>query len=392
MKAASRLTCAFLFAMGLAGSGRPALADITIVKPIVNNTSRYQFVANWEFELDVQENDRIGQLNGPWLVIVDSPQSPDGINKSLTLNYEHIRAPHGEARTGALREVDMGSFARPAVGTVRKGKAVQFTHEKHFDIIRVLAQVPALGNGAITTTGDHTIRQLSTWSALGLDGDIKVKAKTNTGREYTPQNGNAQKVRPRDHVGGFLDRQADGLFLSPDERPAEYTVFAAVGGAALPADPLSVTSLSFLGEVDGMPAQLDFAAAALAFGFLDEAFLAPVLVDANNLMDMYVAIDLTQFLFFGPTLMESDLFKSFAFSGDGTSQELPGILASTTPIMFNEMTGQYETQTPFAGELMIAGFIDGRAAIPEPSSLIVWFSGAVGLFWLRKRRPLAAAA
>jgi hypothetical protein len=243
MRTTSIVAFAILSVAILAVSVRAA---ITVVPPVTNNTFGYSFVANWTFDSAADEE---ASILGAWGVLLESPANLNGINKTLTLNARHLITPHLEPPSGD-ETVDLGEFARPAVGTVRKAKAQQFTHGTlgHKDIVRVLAQVPAVGDGAITTTGEHTRKPLSRWSALGLNGQIKVKAKTDTGREYTPQNGNPQNVVPRDHASAGLNVDADGIPLSPHESPAEYTVVGAVGGATFPADPLTETTLSFLGS------------------------------------------------------------------------------------------------------------------------------------------------
>jgi PEP-CTERM motif len=350
----------------------PVWADITVVPPVTNNKYDYRFVATWDFDVGADEAANPA-ITGDWGVFLFSDTSVDGVEKDLFVDVNHNIPPHGEG-VNLIPRITLGPLSRPDMGTSRVAKARQEDHGDHYDIVRVLAQVPA-GNAqaSITTTGTHSIKPLGSWSALGLSGKIKVKAKTADDEEYTPEKGGEQMVVPSDHPSGRL---------RPDTN--EYTVYAAVGGAVLPEDPLVVTSLSFIGEIGDDTAQLDFGAAAEAFGYhAPNAFLAPVLADGESFMDTYVGIDLTQWLSFMPSgFDEGELGNHYTFV-DGYSDDLPGIYVSSTPVSFNSTTGMYESASPVSGDLTVAGFIDGKA-VPEPTSLVLSLIGLAAL-WLHRR-------
>ena len=340
----------------------PAWSGITVVPPVTNTKYDYKFVATWDFDLGANEAANPA-ITGPWGVFLFSDASVDGTSKTLLVDVNHNEAPHGEG-VNLIPRITLGPLTRPNVGTVRIAKAKQEAHQSHYDIVRVLAQVPAAGQATITSTGTHSSRPLGSWSALGLQGNIKVTAMTADGTQYVPQNGQPQAVVPSNHPSGAL---------APNT--TEYTLHAAVGGAALPADPLNVTSLSFIGDIGGSPAQLDFGAAAEAFGFLaPEDYLAPVMADGANLLDTYVGIDLTQWLSFMPSGFGTGNYGDHYTFLNGYCDQLPGIYLSTTPVSFNPTSGQYESSSPASGDFTVAGFIDGQA-VPEPASVVLGLIG-----------------
>ncbi len=355
----------------------PSLAAFILVNPgnpnqTRNNPFEYSFVANWTFADGVEDN---VVINGPWGVeLISFAKDPLDNSKDLTLSGIHMMPPHpGEGPNPFT--LFLGSFISPPAGVSRKGVAEQFTHGNHFDIIRVLVQVPQNAGAAIpatiTSTGQHIIPSrlnprppLTTGSILGITGDAKFII-----------NGGAQDGDPI--RGGTLNGQpgpADGIFtnLSPRDRVMSgrlpddatgYTVVAAVGGAVLPIDPVTTTSLAFLGEVDSVPGQLDLGAAMQLFVGSEE-FFVPLLSDQTG-RDLFVGIDLTQWLSF-PTPF--DVLDEFSFLG-GISEQLPGILVGTSPVTYNSTLGMFVTDDPATGEFLVTGKIDGRTAtvpVPEP--------------------------
>lgn len=140
----------------------------------------------------------------------------------------------------------------------------------------------------------------------------------------------------------------------------------------------TVTTLAFLGGVDGLLSELDLDAATMLFA-RSQPFLAPSLFDPSQ--DIYVGVDLTQWLSF-PILF--DPAQHFSFS-NGVSDLLPGFYASTTPITLEPNIG-FRSSTPYTGVLQVRGSVDG--SIPEPSTLSLIALALAGLLFSgRLNRP-----
>ncbi len=83
---------------------------------------------------------------------------------------------------------------------------------------------------------------------------------------------------------------------------------AALNGASLPnGDPVTDTTLAFLGKVDGVPGELDLGAAMELFEG-DNEFKVPLLTDTATGQNLFVAADLTQWLSFPSAFGDGDHF------------------------------------------------------------------------------------
>jgi hypothetical protein len=135
-------------------------------------------------------------------------------------------------------------------------------------------------------------------------------------------------------------------------------------GAGLPVDPVTSTTLAFLGAVDGAPGELDLGSAIDLFIESDD-IIAPMFLDSMGGSDLFVGIDLTQWLSFFSAFIAGD---EISFT-NGVSDLFPGILIGTSPVIFDPVFGLM-TNNPATGTFEIVGTIDG-GIVPEPSTLIL---------------------
>jgi hypothetical protein len=146
--------------------------------------------------------------------------------------------------------------------------------------------------------------------------------------------------------------------------------------------PPTETDLAFLGVRDGLPGELDLGA-ALEMLLGQNEFLAPYLrpVVGEDTLSLFVGIDLTQWVGLDGTFNPGDVFSLT----DGFSDALPGVLVGTSPITLGP--DGYQTDSPFTGDVMVTGTIDG-GVVPEPSTLVLFSTAIAGLALLRRRAGL----
>src|SRR6266851_80705 len=142
----------------------------------------------------------------------------------------------------------------------------------------------------------------------------------------------------------------------------DYTVETSGSG-------MTTTTLAFLGTAEGVSgiSELDLGPMSQLLADFDE-WLAPQLLDSSG-RSLTVFVNLTQWL--GSEATFSPL-QSFNISG-GVDDSLPGIFVSTSPISVNS-DGSLQG-TPFTGQAFVGGIIDGQAAVPAPSGLVLVISG-----------------
>jgi hypothetical protein len=122
-------------------------------------------------------------------------------------------------------------------------------------------------------------------------------------------------------------------------------------------------SLAFVSSDGGNLHFLDLAEASALRGFSgDNEFFAPGLY--SDTTDIYVSVDLTKWLN-NPTVIANGEQINLI---NGTSEQLPGFLISTSPITFNELLG-FKTNDPLNGTVTKTGILDG-SAVPEPLTIL----------------------
>lgn len=302
-----------------------------------------------------------------WVTILESTAADENFKRDLTLKWVHFTPPPGPPHAGegpnpaqskpdfpeTYYSLTLEGMQRPAAGFVGQAKVSQKSHgpHKHFDVVRLQAYLPpvAAGNGKILAKGEHVGGKLATWSYHALTaGEIQVKSggKRVSRTAVSPAD-------PRNPYGGDLPEGA-----------TDYQVIFAGQGASLPVDPITDTTLAFLGEVDGSPGQLDLAAAIQLFGG-SEFVQAPMFLDVAQERDLYVAVDLTQWLSFPTPYVLGDAY-SFV---DGGSELFPGIQISTSPFTYDSAMG-FQSDGLATGEFEIVGTVDGDY-VPEPTTLFL---------------------
>lgn len=173
----------------------------------------------------------------------------------------------------------------------------------------------------------------------------------------------------------------------PAEPPGLQPPFFNLGLASLKivgsGSPATETDLAFLGLFNGVPGELTLGA-ALDMLLGDKEFFVPFLRPVNDAatLPLFVGIDLTQWVGLDGGFTPGETFSLT----NGVSDALPGVLVGTSPIALG-LDG-YETGTPFTGDVVATGTIDG-GTVPEPSSWALVLTGFIGLGSLRQRRWLA---
>jgi hypothetical protein len=114
----------------------------------------------------------------------------------------------------------------------------------------------------------------------------------------------------------------------------------------------------------------------------DDEFLAPMLFDEDGAQNLFVAVDLMQWLNFGSSFQPGDEF----LISNGVSPLLPGFLVSTSPIAFDPSLG-FTTTTPANVLAVVGGLLDGQA-VPTPHSptFVLVAGGIVSLGFAVARR------
>jgi len=302
--------------------------------------------------------------------------------KSLTLHVRHIDPPPpghvGDIPVNppqGTMDVELGGLMRPQPDPENPNKnktffyvqAKQFSHPNkgHSDFIALRASVPVAGDVTVNPLGRHDEKKRVNWSFVAdkAGGDINyVIAYYDDGTNDLVAKGPIPAGLDK-YVGGSLDPRNTG------KTPVGYKLKYS--------DPTELT-LAFLGEVDGVPGMLNLSGGFDLFG--DEGrIVAPMFVDAAaNPLDLFVAVDLVQWLSF-PT--PYDPLDTFSITS-GRSELLPGYLFSTSPIDYDPLSG-FTTGNPFDGDVFVAGNVDG-STVPEPATLILLGLGS--LVMIRRRR------
>jgi hypothetical protein len=280
----------------------------------------------------------------------------DGAPPVFTLNFKDPPTPGNP-----------GAFVPPLVGAnLIKAAAEQKNHpagaQTHSDLVKVTVTVPPLPAAAnpatIHTQGVHRDAPLPfTASVTGPAGNVVItpdfRSANGSLTDGTPINvGNVAAGVTRD-VRLPLSKVGTGEPLT------SYKVVASGSGT-------TDTHLAFVGLVDGVLSELDLGVATAAFA--GGEFVVPML--RHETLDLFVFVDLTQWTSVLPSFAIGD---EFDFVG-GVSAELPGFLASTTPIAFVAGVGP-TTAAPLTAEVFVGAQIDGH--VPEPGTLALFVPAAL---------------
>jgi len=177
------------------------------------------------------------------------------------------------------------------------------------------------------------------------------------------------------HIVNTREKVKLPLPINPDQpdpnfkTARDYTIMA--GGS-----PTTSTTLAFIGEENGVRTELPLAELTKLFVGTSE-FDVPFLRAVDDVTDLYVAVDLTQWLSSPAVFSEGDIFSFL----DGISPDLPGFLVSTSPI-----TGflDFTISSGYSGQAIAVATIDGQV-LPEPASITLLVISILGVLSLRLR-------
>jgi hypothetical protein len=149
-------------------------------------------------------------------------------------------------------------------------------------------------------------------------------------------------------------------------------------GSLLPTDykvtvsgsPITETTLTFLGTDDGLRAELPLGDFTGLFGL--DSFIVPMLRAFDDTTDLFVGVDLTEWLSDPRPFAAGDVF-SFV---NGVDSDLPGFVIGTSPI---DLLSGLITDL-FTGDVAVVASIDGEIVpAPEPGSVILLLTSLIGL-------------
>ncbi len=256
-------------------------------------------------------------------------------------------------------------------------------HDPHRDAYQFLFE--RSGNSKdnkITLKGKHEGDTLPVkWSFTpDKPGSFFVSAAYANGtitRIFGPQKVTAQDVDKKKKFEGVIPRS--GTFV-----PTAYGIGFT--------DPGTVDTL--LGFVSGTEGDFSLADLELAVDFFkgSDEFIVPTLFNASE--DLFVAVDLTQWLTFPTSFVDGQTFEFI----DGRSDQLPGFLLArantdgTSPIVFDPTAGfSVADDLRFSGLVNVIGTIDGQEAVPGPATLALIACGFAMVGLCRRRKCPAPA-
>jgi hypothetical protein len=110
-----------------------------------------------------------------------------------------------------------------------------------------------------------------------------------------------------------------------------------------------------------------------------EAILIPVLVNLSSAEDLFVAVDLNEWLAAAPTL---EIGNTVTVTS-GEARELPGFLVGTVDIGLDPLTG-FHSPSLFSGEVGVGGYY-GLQVMPEPATVALLAMGGLALLGFPRR-------
>jgi hypothetical protein len=252
-----------------------------------------------------------------------------GAIKTLAIDLQHRVAPHaGDVAPNPLTPVQINPAATvtPGVASAHAG-IFQLQHPAaHKDVYAWRVVTPA-GPGAATldVRAQHQSKAFSPawsftpYSAIGLEGRLTVIGSYSDGSTHTFYDNAKVKWKPGEpgNPPQWVSGPRDGSLARKGKTPTDVTIRWEKG------DPVSTeTTLAFVEGTPGTYQHADLGAFTHLFFGLDE-YLVPALFDPNELIDLYVGVDLAQWLSFGDPFSPGDLIDIV----DGYSDLLPGMVS-----------------------------------------------------------------
>lgn len=323
---------------------------------------------NWD--LSIKGND-----------VLDAQGQPVAGVKTVDLQWTHKIGPH---QKGQPRDKDPNKpfstnikITKPVNGQTKLSNVFQQKHPTtieeapHYDFYgyRIVTPDPLVNADAdIEMHAIHSLGQRRTrWSFTNSKDheiDLYISASYADGTSQSLEKWHPGTVAPGKRAEGDLPKSSLGL------PPTDVNVIP-VGSFS------AATTLAFIGDVDGTVSEIDYGV-GIEYFTGGEEFVVPYVESATQ--DLYVFVDLTQWLSFPYSFNNDEIFDF----NDGINSLLPGFLVATAPINFIPGQGLvYDATTLYSGSLKTVGIIDGK--IPESDTLTLVGLGIVVIRFLRRR-------
>jgi len=312
--------------------------------------------------------------------------------KDLVFTFQHMAAPHPpeiNPLPNPAAQVYAGRYTSVVSGEpVQKAGITIFPHGSHTDIYQWKVSVPSTGpNATITSDTEHKNKVFAgpAWSYTPdvgtVVGSVQASYPTDPARSGTITAGPGSDTPPdQQFPTGKIRKEISGTlpFGASGESPTDYTVLATVG------DP--VTSEMTLAYLVGSPGSYTEGDLAMLNDFFNGGsnYFVPMLFDVSQAVNLFLAVDLTQWLSFPTAFSAGD---TFLFT-DGVSPLLPGIEVSTAPFTLDPNTG-FTSPGLWTGEAIALGTVDGHN-VPEPRTAVLLLSAIAAMGMIRRRCPAEA--
>lgn len=374
---AAPLGAAVLLLGSAAGSHATIMLNATI--PFLDLPERFDAKFVWDFP--AAGDDSAGPFTGNcgggtkcWTVNkLESlgKVNPDG-KRNLIVFPQHTPGQrfadpgHGpNAMNGFLGFFDV---QRPPDGKPVYASANRLAHGAHADYFTGVVKVPRTGDLQITIAGMHE-------AALKLmeASFTNFTDKALTGY-YQPSYGVRKETGfpivgdpiPFGTVDPGKSAKRETLPKKDGKDPTDYVVVAS--GSAT-----TETTLAYLGTIEDDPAITELELAALTEMLAGpDGFVVPMLRELNAAVDLFVFVNLLQWLAAEATFSP---LQTYDIEG-GANDLLPGFFVSTTPVSMN-LDGSFNG-TPFSGLAFAAAAIDGHI-VPAPPTLALVAAAVLGL-------------
>lgn len=300
--------------------------------------------------------------------------------KNLMLSVTHRVFPYSPPKQpgpppSGLEQIQLEGFNPVSPFKFAHTAARQFQHNAPgilgWDVVKLGSFFDANNKNIVEAEGKHTGQRNLTWS-LHLNGPgtyaVLASYPNNDPQEIKKEFISENDFNQRKNKNGVLDLGGTVPALGKGRvQPTDYEVMFVPD---IEFDPITHATLSFLGEADGVPGQLDLALGAYLFAGDDEYVVPMFLAD----QDLYMAVDLVQYLSNPAQFSIGDMLDFI----DGVNPLFPGVLLSNEPTTYDPLTG-YSTSNPYTGSALVSGIIDGKSVVPEPLTIALIGIGLAGL-------------